>query len=404
MTSIKVKFRASTVIDKEGSLVFQIIHMRKVKLITTSFKVFRSEWSFSLEKVIIPPLGEPRYAYLLKVSRQLELEHCKLQAVVSRLESADKPFAVQKIGNGYAGRARRIYFLSFMDERILYLESKQKNQTANGYRYTQRAFSRFLTGKDILLEYLTSAVLLDFQEYILSGGASLNTVSFYMRILRASYNQAILRIGLEQPSPFKKVFTGICRTTKRAVDESIMSALKALDLSGKPMLGFSRDLFLFSFYTRGMSYVDIIKLKKKNIHEGFLHYVRSKTNQPMIIKIEPCMDEIIRKYIYCDTEYVFPVISKSGNAFTTQHTSGLRIHNKRLKIISDLLQLQLPITSYVARHTWATIARHRGVPLGIISESMGHQSENTTRIYLASFNQQVLDQVNKMVIAGKRNK
>ncbi|RGN59201.1 MULTISPECIES: site-specific integrase [unclassified Bacteroides] len=204
----------------------------------------------------------------------------------------------------------------------------------------------------------------------------------------------------ENKYPFLNVFTGIEKTAKRAVDEEVVQKLEHLDLRNKPMLELAKDIFFFSVYTRGMSFIDIAYLKKEYLSGNVLVYKRHKTNQKIEVTLPDCAMQIIKKYVLVMTEsdYVFPLLYSPGRKKMTVYSTALHNHNDRLKQISKLLGLSACLTSYTSRHTWASLAKKNGVETYIISEAMGHTSENTTRIYLASLNNTVLDKANEIVI------
>ena len=218
-----------------------------------------------------------------------------------------------------------------------------------------------------------------------------------MRILRSVYNRAVERGFVRQVYPFRRVYTGIDRTVKRAVPVATIRALKVLDLSTKPHLAFARDMFLFSFYTRGMSFVDMAYLGKNDLRGGFLTYRRRKTCQLLIIRWEQCMDDIVRRYTSAESPYLLPIIRCSGHE-RRQYENALHLVNHHLKTLSSMLHLHRPVTMYVARHSWASAARVANVPLSVISEGMGHNSEATTRVYLASLETSVVDNANKLIL------
>ena len=240
-------------------------------------------------------------------------------------------------------------------------------------------------------------MMLMYEAHLKARGVRMNTISFYMRNLRAVYNRAVEK-GLTQPNnPFRHVYTGVDKTVKRAIPIKAIKALKELDLSMKPSLDFARDMFLFSFYTRGMSFVDMAYLKKTDLQNGILTYRRRKTGQELSIKWEKCMAEIIAKYPENKTDFFLPIITKQGNE-RKQYDNALHLVNYHLKDLSEMLQLQRPLTMYVARHSWASAAKAKNVPLSVISEGMGHDSEATTQIYLASLETSVVDKANKMIL------
>jgi integrase len=219
-----------------------------------------------------------------------------------------------------------------------------------------------------------------------------------MRALRAIYNQAVKKGLTIQKLPFREIYTGVDKTIKRAVDEAIIIQLKNKDFPKQKKLALARDLFLFSFYMRGMSFVDMANLKQSNLKNEYITYSRSKTKQNLTVKVEKCMREIIDRYKEETVDdYLLPIYNQENY----NPVSHLRTYNKRLKRISKLLELDKPLSSYVARHSWATLAHHKGVSIEIISESMGHENENTTRIYLASLDQSIIDKANADIIALK---
>ena len=172
-----------------------------------------------------------------------------------------------------------------------------------------------------------------------------------------------------------------------------------MDLSNNPSKRFARDMFLFSFYTRGMSFVDIAFLQKKNLKGNMLFYRRKKTNQQLIIYWEACMQEIVKTYeADISSPYLFSIISESiGNPRKQYQKVMFRI-NRQLKHIGRDLGLNHPLTMYCARHSWASIARDEGIPLSVISEGMGHESEKTTQIYLSSLKTEVIDRANRKIL------
>jgi integrase len=219
-----------------------------------------------------------------------------------------------------------------------------------------------------------------------------------MRILRAVYNKAV-KAGLsDNRDLFSNVYTGVAKTEKRAVSADVVQRLKHLELSNKQGLSFSRDLFLLSFYLRGMAFVDLANLKKTNVQNGVIRYTRSKTKQDLRVKIEPCAMEILQKYSCKHSDWLLSILH-SFEYCSKAYDSALRLHNKRLLKLSKLLDLQESLSSYVARHSWATLAKKSKVDLAIISESLGHHSIVTTQIYLDSLDQDCIDDANSLVIS-----
>ncbi|WP_455671279.1 tyrosine-type recombinase/integrase [Phocaeicola faecalis] len=295
-------------------------------------------------------------------------------------------------------------FFSFMKEQEELLQNNGQFKTAVSYSCTFNSFFNFRKGEDLSIEEITSEQIKSYQSWLKQRGVVSNTSSFYMRVLRAVYNKAVSKNLAVQQHSFEGVYTGIDKTQKRALSIEALRLLKELDLSGKKKLELARDLFMFSFYTRGMAFVDMAHLCKKDIKDGLITYHRKKTGQQLIIGLEPCMEEIIEKYssLTEGSDYVLPILhSNISRDLQEQYYNALRYQNAQLKKIEKLLNIpHLHLTTYVPRHTWASIARENGVSLSVISEGMGHASEKTTRIYLASLNQVIMDEANRKVLSS----
>ena len=158
-------------------------------------------------------------------------------------------------------------------------------------------------------------------------------------------------------------------------------------------------MFLFSFYTRGMSFIDMAYLKKSDLKNGILSYRRHKTGQQLHIRWESCMEETVAKYAAgCSGDYLLPILKLPSKKLRSQYKSTLFRINKYLKEIARLCGIAASLTMYVSRHSWASIAKSKNIPISVISEGMGHDSEETTRIYLASLDGSVIDKANLLIL------
>ena len=288
--------------------------------------------------------------------------------------------------------------LSFTHAMVCQLNDIGRWRTAERYSIVIRSFESFLNGRRLSLEALDAQVLLGYEMYLRARGVCPNTVSFYMRNLRAIYNRAVEQGLAPQRYPFKHVYTGIDRTVKRAVPMEVVRQIREMDLSSQPLMDWARNLFLFSFYTRGMSFVDMAFLKKSNLHNGILTYRRKKTGQLLFIKWEKPMQEIVDQYENPDSPFLLPIIRNGSVDEWKQYINASHLANNKLKKIGEALGLSAPLTMYVARHGWASIARSKNIPVSVISEALGHDSEKTTRIYLASLDNSMVDHANSMIL------
>ena len=288
-------------------------------------------------------------------------------------------------------------FNTVMSELICKMKQEKRYGTSANYRAAVLCFSRFLREEKKRL-FLCQELISEYEYWLRGRGVLRNSISFYMRNLRAMCRSLSDRGILLPGNLFGRVYTGVDKTKKRALSEDIMARIRYADLEAYPDLAYSRDLFLFCFYCRGMAFVDLAFLTKQNIQGERICYVRRKTGQLLEIALEPCMKEIIERYPGVN-EYLFPLVRSSASVEAyRQYRVAISVFNRNLKRLAVLLDIP-PLSSYMSRHSWATMAHNRNIPLSLISESMGHSSEKITRIYLASFNQDLIDEANRNVIS-----
>lgn len=278
---------------------------------------------------------------------------------------------------------------------------RQQGQFRTGETYTAtlNSFRRFRGEADVRLDDMDTAMIESYECWLRRNELSANTVSFYMKHLRSAYNRAVDEGQVEDSRPFRRVSTATGRTAKRALPLKVIRMLKSMDCDGSGPRCFARDMFMFSFYTRGMSFVDIAYLKKSNLKGGILSYRRRKTFRELAVRWEPCMEEILGTYrADVSSPYLFSIIRDPSGNERRQYLSAMSFINRHLKEIGRSMGLDRPLTMYCARHSWASIARGEGVPISVISEGMGHESERTTQIYLASLETDAIDSANRKIL------
>lgn len=399
MTTVKVKFRASSVPTREGTLFYQVIHGRVPRQINTGYKLFSPEWDRLHAEVLLPPdAGQSRHTYLVTLRERIADDTARLKSIVSRLERAGHDYTADDVVKLYLTPAEAGGFMSFAWELVRQLKQIGKTRTAERYTTVMNSFGRFAEENDVLLDEVDSDLMVKYETFLKARGICPNSSSYYMRGLRAIYNRAVEKKLTVQRNPFKHVYTGIDKTVKRAVPLKIIRQIRDLDLALSPATDFARDIFMFSFYTRGMSFIDMAFLKKKDLQNGILSYRRHKTNQQLFIKWEKPMQELIDKYDTTGTPYLLPIIRDMNADERRQYKNAVHLVNNKLKKLGGQLGLPIPLTSYVARHAWASIAKSKNIPVSTISEAMGHDSENTTRIYLASLDTSVVDKANSLIL------
>lgn len=403
MASIKVKFQPSAVAGHEGSIYFQIIHARKIKHISTSYRILPTEWNQCQSAITVKCRSE-RQIHVLYTAEHIRIDMERLKRIITRLENMGSDYSVDDIITEFTEFIHKYTLFNFMEHIISQLRSNGRIRTAETYRTTLNGLQRFIQESnrpavDIILDHITHDTIEAFSAWLRQRNLSLNTISFYNRILRAVYNRAVQDGVITDLHPFRNVYTGIDKTVKRALPLSSIRTIKALQVTSQA-LDFARDMFMMSFYLRGMSFIDMAFLLKSDLRSGYITYRRRKTGQMLIIKWTKEMQALLCKYPANSSKYLMPIIRRTNiNELSAYRNAAYRI-NKNLKRIAQMAGVNVPLSMYVARHSWASAAKSKGIPLSVISEGMGHDSETTTMIYLASLDTSVVDRANARIIAA----
>ncbi len=400
MTSIKAKLRASIIDGQKGVIYYQVIHNRAIRQIKTEYTLDSDEWNSKSGSAIINCSKPERAKRLKLINDKISFEIRKLYQLAKRLENQGRINHCDDLIFEYQRQPKGQTLFSYFTAEITRLKELHRLGTAANYLATFNSFFKFRMGEDLIFDNITSELMEEYEAYLKVKDISMNSSSFYMRILRALYNKAVDNSITEQQQPFKKVYTGVERTQKRALPLRIIKKIKEYDLKSSPSREYARDMFLFSFYTRGMSFVDMAHLRNDNISDGVLSYRRRKTSQLIHIKWEPCMQEIANRYHIKGSAYIFPIIPDSADESTkrNRYKKELCKINNGLKRLAMEINITTPLTMYVARHSWASAARAKNIPISVISEGMGHDNETTTHIYLASLESSIVDRANMIIL------
>ena len=396
VTSFKVKFRASTVEGKEGSVYYQVIHNRTVRQISTAYKLFTSEWDSEAGKVITHQGTEERISVLKSVAEGIRCDMQRLRQVADTLAASPSGYTADEVVAAFHARRTDASLQNFMQQCIAKLIRMGRTGTANGYKSTLNSFMRFRKGQDIMLNAIDSDVIQLYEAHLRLTNVARNSSSFYMRNLRTVYNMAIEQQLTPQRTPFAHVYTGIDKTVKRALSISQIRQLKNADLTDNPAQALARDMFMFSFYTRGMALADMANLTTANLRNGYLVYRRQKPRQELHVKWEPCMQEIVDRYPR-QSPFLLPLIKSEEDKRDQYKLTQQRV-NHNLKKLSERLGLPHPLTMSMARHSWASIANSKDIALSVIGEGLGYNSDTTTRLYLAQIDTSQVDRANKKIL------
>ena len=404
MATIKLKYRRSSVKGRNGTLFFQIIHMRQVRQIYTDLHIADDEWNAETATVIIPAGIIPeRIKYLSTVKTTLKDWHSKLSAIIEQFDQNGLPYTVEDVVSAYNAPLTIVGLVSFTRELIDDLKKIGKKATVKRFDATLNSLMRYTGGNEIEWKEVTSTFILGYEEFLIKRGLCRNSTSFYMRNSRATANRAIERDFEVTRNPFKHVYMGVDKTIKRAVSLDVVQKIRDIDLGGHPSLDFARKVFMFAFYTRGMSFVDIAFLKKSDMNNGLITYSRRKTRQQISVRIEPEIKKLIDSFGNNETDYLLPIITEAGGDVERQYENAYFRINRNLQKVGKQLGLETKLTLYVARHAWASIAHSNNVALSTISKAMGHDSEKTTVIYLKSLDSSSVDKANSDIIRMMNN-
>jgi integrase/recombinase XerD len=334
--------------------------------------------------------------------------------------------SMKDIKNRLLGKADDSYLIMFCTTIIQ--ENEQKGSVGNAKVYTtlKRSVSNFLKGKDIPMKKVNLKWLKDYEAWYLEQlrlkqekrakelkekglktererTTGVNGLGVNMRTLRALINRAIKQGMLSRDSyAFQHYSVKTEKTRKRAVSQTDIESIKDFVPTTKRQAR-AKDYFMASFYLMGASFVDLAFLRVSDIHNGRIEYKRKKTGKLHSIKITQQLQEILDKYLpgKGKDDFIFNVIHSTTIKQQYKNVSDeLRRYNKQLKEIAKMCGIENTVTSYVARHSYASIGQRKQVPIAVISQALGHSDLKTTEIYLAGFDNEVLDSYNEQIIGS----
>lgn len=388
-------------IKKQGdySLVIQIIHHRVKRVVYTPYKLKEVEF----DRIEQRALYTDGVRYTRKTIKEINVFMAAMKdeiaRIIDQLAVTSKNFTTEDIVAKYRLGQNDKYLITFMERHIAKKESQGKIGTARAFRSTMRSLKKYIGNRVIAFTDVDSHFVKGYEEFLYDRHVKQNTVGFYLRNLRTIYNLADESGIAVGEDAFRRVRIKTIKTLKRALKQDVVEKIALMDLSDDIKLDKARDLFMFSFYTRGMSFVDIIYLRHTDMVDGVIYYRRQKTHQLMEVAITEPLQKLITKY-YTDDTYVLPFINQGDQeTIYKRYLATYGTLYRSLNLLKKRLRLSTPLTTYVARHSWATIAKEQGASTSIISEGLGHTSEKTTSIYLKEFDRSVIDKINEKIVS-----
>lgn len=399
MATFKLKFRPSTSRNKAGTLYFQVIHRRSMRTVYTDYHVMPEEWDEKLSFLRIIGSSE-RQAELRLIVPKVRWDIRQLTSIITEKEQSWVEYTVDDIVSAFRLLPPCQTWFSFIRGMIAKKLCIGRTGTAKTYGDALASFSCFRKGEDLLIETLDAETMNLYEAWLKGRGVKRNSSSCYLRTLRTLYRKAVDLGMTTDKDIFRHVFTGFAKTTKRAVPLDAIHAIRQLNLPEGSFLAFARDLFVLSVFLQGISFVDMAYLKKSDIKNGLLQYIRKKTGQSLSVGWEPAMQAIVDTYAHLTvgSPYLLPIITRQDGTERRQYERMGHKVNCYLKKIGKMVGLQIPLTTYVARHSWASVMRDLGVSLSIVSKGLGHESLKTTQIYLSSIDTDGVVKANRRMI------
>ncbi len=389
--------------DGRYPIAIRLTHNKKVKYIFTGYSALEREWHGKY-----PTYLNNKYPNQKELNQYLFQQYSKVNSQLLKFEQTGKPYTVYDLHSKTINKPSPTTLFKFTENLIDKLTRSDRIGSAENYRTALNVVKRFSNGKDFHFEDLNYKWLTDFEAYHYSRGNSPVSLSVYLRSVRSLFNKAIMHgIVDESYYPFGRNKYRIPKgpSQKRAISKEDIIKIENLNLQINSPMWHATNYFLFSFYTMGMNWSDMAHLQLKNIVNGRIDYIRLKTKRKTVkafsIKINSKIQDILSFYNVgkVPDDFVFPIIKRTGSPIIIREDikNRLRRYNKNLERIGILCGIEEKLTSYVSRHSWATIAKKSGIDIGIISDALGHKDTQVTRTYIDSFGSEEIDNANDSV-------
>ncbi|WP_276345627.1 site-specific integrase [Daejeonella sp. JGW-45] len=382
-------------------IVVRITHGKNNTTLTTGIRINKEHWDKISQRI------NSKHSNFQLLNKSLGEYYLKVQKAILKLQEEDK-FSFESLKQFLSDRpvstkeATPVTFLEFSSKLIQDMIELNKSGNALVYQTAAKRLTGY-AGTSLFFQDIDYNLLDGFRKHLLLSGVKQNTVSNYFRTIKAIYNKAIKAKLVDRSSyPFLDIPIKQERTPKRAIGLEEIEAILKLDLKPNTPLWHSRNYFMLSFCLMGISFTDLAYLKLTNIIKGRLMFNRRKTHKKYDIKLTPQAQSIFNYYNKGNCAYLLCILSPnvtedSLEAKKTIH-QWIKTANKYLKRLGEDIGLKSPLTTYVARHSWATTAKKMGYSNELIAEAMGHEYGNRiTGIYLDSFESGVVDDMNNKI-------
>jgi site-specific recombinase XerD len=337
------------------------------------------------------------------INQRIKQTVLEVEKTTLSLEMANNLPTSEKIKSLVVKPKPKYNFMEYGEHIIQQMRAVKRNGNANAYRDALNALKTYCGRGDLQFQEVNYELLCTFENKMLAAGLKKNSIAAYNRSLRAIFNKAINEDLVELKFyPYRKYKVKGEATAKRNIAKEDISCMLKMELKPDTPEWHATKYFILSFNLRGISFADMACIKAVDISNGRLIYKRQKTHKLYIIKLTPKAQELLYYYKQEGRVYILPIIpDKAANNAVEERKYiqyATKTCNRHLKKIGALLNLQQQLTTYFARHSWATIAKKMGYSKYLISEALGHSFGNRiTEVYLDNFDQEVIDEMNEQV-------
>ena len=387
-----VCYRSKTLSNGEHPLMIRVIKDRKIKYQSLGISVKAGCWNFNKNK---PKHSCPNRDLILKIIFDKNSEY---QKQILELKTENKEFTTSTLIPDKSVKTKTVgeFFQDIIED------FKLSNRVGNAkiYRDTCNFLKQYTDNRlDIPFSHIDINFLKGYEKWLKQKGWKETTISLTFRTIRSVYNKAIeAKYAKESYYPFKifKVSKFNTSTEKRAISKDTIKKIIDFDTTQKDYyIQMSKDLFIFSYLCGGINFIDLANLTIKNIIDNRIIYVRQKTQKRINVPLNSTALSILKKHISEGDNYIFPILDNKVHItelqkFHRRHKVLSKV-NKSLKKIAEELNIEADLTTYVARHSYATVLKNSGVSVALISETLGHSDLKTTQIYLDSFENSQID-------------
>ena len=388
-------FKSKTLANGEHPLMICICKNSKRKYISLGVSVAPQYWDFQKNK---PKRNCPNKILIEKLMAQKSRE---LSELVLELEADNRQYTAATLVEKAVRPKVKATVGSLMQEHIKELRDADRTGYALSMEQVYNSLVKFSGHLDIPFSDIDIQWLKKYEQWLRSNGLAENTIGIRFRTLRRIYNIALER-KLVKPEDYPFKSFGVSRlhqnTPKRAVNKDCIRKILNYPTEDKRYYcSLAIDLFKFSYFMGGINFADMAYLTGRNIMDGRLVYSRRKTKKIINLPLQQDALDVLNKY-RSESDYLFPIFLPYHK---TEQQRRNRLHkvitkvNDALKDIGKELGIPIDLTTYVARHSYATVLKRSGVSTAIISESLGHSSEKVTQIYLDSFENSQIDEAMK---------